>query len=117
MSSILASRPEAYVYAGARDPPTATELEELAKTYPGRIAIVKCVSADAAGNADLAKLIKEKHGRVDTVIANAGASAILSLSMTKSYISVTASKAVARISDTVLKTTVSEFQEHLTVCT
>ncbi len=84
VSSILASRPEAFVYAGARDPPNATELEELAKTYPGRIAIVKCVSADAAGNADLAKLIKEKHGRVDTIIANAGASAILSLSTTKS---------------------------------
>ena len=62
------------MYAGARDPSKATELEELSKEYPGRIAIVKFVSADAKGNAQLAKIIKEKHGRVDTVIANAGAS-------------------------------------------
>ncbi len=82
MSSIVASHPEAFVYAGARDPYNATELEELAKKYAGRIAVVKCVSADAEGNAELAKLIKEKHGRVDTVIANAGASVVLSLSTT-----------------------------------
>lgn len=61
------------MYAGARDPSKATALEELSKKYPGRIAIVKCVAADAAGNAQLAQVIKEKHGRVDTVIANAGA--------------------------------------------
>ena len=79
MGGIVASHPDAFVYAGARDPSSATELEELAKKYPGRIAIVKCVSADAAGNAELAKLIKEKHGRVDTVIANAGASDCLIL--------------------------------------
>ena len=61
------------MYAGARDPSKATELEDLSNKYPGRITIVKCVSADAAGNADLAKIIKERHRRVDTVIANAGA--------------------------------------------
>ena len=36
--------------------------------------IVKCVSADVEGNATLAKEIEERHGHVDTVIANAGMS-------------------------------------------
>ena len=60
------------MYAGAREPAKATQLKELAQKYPGRIAIVKCVSADVEGNAALAKEIEERHGRVDTVIANAG---------------------------------------------
>lgn len=69
----MASRPDVFVYAGVRDPSKASALGDLAKKYPGRIEIVECVAADAAGNAQLAKVIKEKHGRVDTVIANAGA--------------------------------------------
>ena len=57
-----------------RDITKASALEELRQKYPGRIGIVKYVSADAEGNAQLAKEIQAKHGRVDTVIANAGMS-------------------------------------------
>jgi NAD(P)-dependent dehydrogenase (short-subunit alcohol dehydrogenase family) len=41
--------------------------------YPGRVEIVKYVAGDKAGNEAIATQIKAKHGRVDTVIANAGA--------------------------------------------
>ena len=37
---------------------------------------MKCVSADIEGNTALAKEIKNRHGRVDTVIANAGMSLV-----------------------------------------
>ncbi|KAF8182892.1 hypothetical protein BJ912DRAFT_977034, partial [Pholiota molesta] len=56
--------PSAIVYAG---------IKELAGQYPGRIEVVKYVSGDEEGNNAIAALIKEKYGRVDTVIANAGA--------------------------------------------
>lgn len=72
MSRILAAQDNAFVYAAARDPQKATELKSLAEKYPGRIALVKCVSADVEGNSALAKEIEKGHGRVDTVIANAG---------------------------------------------
>ena len=60
------------MYAGAREPEKATALKAIAEKYPSRIAIVKCVSADVEGNSALAKEIETRHGRVDTVIANAG---------------------------------------------
>ncbi|KJA23333.1 hypothetical protein HYPSUDRAFT_201362 [Hypholoma sublateritium FD-334 SS-4] len=91
---IAASRPNAFIYAGVRDPTKAVALEALSNVYPGRIAIVKCVSADAEGNALLAKKIQERHGRVDTVIANA---------------------AIARVVTTVLETPAKELEDHFTV--
>ena len=63
-----------FVYAGVRDVTKASALHELSQKYGGRISIVKYVSGDADGNAQLAKEIQEKHGRLDTVIANAGMS-------------------------------------------
>ena len=72
VSQILALHDDAFVYAGAREPAQATQLKTLEKKYLGRIATVKCVSADVEGNAALAKEIEARHGRVDTVIANAG---------------------------------------------
>lgn len=63
---------DAFVYAGARDPDKATALQELKKKFSGRLEVVKCVSGDTLGNAAVAKEIEERHGRVDTVIANAG---------------------------------------------
>ena len=74
VAHILATHPNAFVYAGVRDITKASALEELRQQYAGRIAIVQCVSADAEGNAQLAKEIRARHGRVDTVIANAGMS-------------------------------------------
>lgn len=40
------------------------------------MAIVECVAADVEGNAALAGEIEKRHGRVDTVVANAGMSLI-----------------------------------------
>ncbi len=60
------------MYAGVRDVTKASALQELSQKHAGRISIVKYVSGDADGNAQLAKEIQEKHGRLDTVIANAG---------------------------------------------
>ena len=65
-----------FVYAGARDPDNASSLRNLETKYPDRLAVVKCVSADVEGNATLAKEIEKRHGRLDTVIANAGTSLV-----------------------------------------
>ncbi|KAF8170562.1 hypothetical protein BJ912DRAFT_933226 [Pholiota molesta] len=69
----VASRdPSAVVYAGARDPSGASQLKALAAKYPGRIEIVKYVAGDKEGNEAIAKEIRRKYGRIDTVIASAG---------------------------------------------
>ncbi|KJA17397.1 hypothetical protein HYPSUDRAFT_46477 [Hypholoma sublateritium FD-334 SS-4] len=94
VGAILAAHADAFVYAAARDPPKASALQALAQKYAGRIAIVKWAAADAADNAHLAQLIKEAHGRVDTVIANA---------------------AIAKLSDTVLNSPAGDFEEQFTV--
>ena len=62
------------MYAGARDPAGASVkgLQALEVTYPGRLEVVKLVSADVEGNKAMAKHIEGRHGRLDTVIANAG---------------------------------------------
>lgn len=52
----------------------ASQLKALAAKYPKRIEVVKYVAGDKEGNDAIAKEIKEKYGRVDTVIANAGKS-------------------------------------------
>lgn len=74
VAQILAMHETAFVYAGARNTESAPELEKLRAKYPGRIVLVKCVSGDSKGNTTLAKEIEARHGRVDTVIANAGKS-------------------------------------------
>ena len=74
VAHIVATHPNAFVYAGVRDITKAAALEELRQKYAGRIAIVQYVSAAIEGNAQLAKEIHARHGRVDTVIANAGMS-------------------------------------------
>lgn len=74
VTHILETHEDAFVYAGARDPDNSIALKDLSQEYPGRISIVKCVYGDSDGNAAMAKEIEERHGRVDTVIANAGMS-------------------------------------------
>ncbi|KAF9482909.1 NAD(P)-binding protein [Pholiota conissans] len=71
VAEIAATDPSAIIYAGGRNPPGATLLVELAARYPGRVVPVKYIAADKEGNEALAKEISAKHGRVDTVIANA----------------------------------------------
>lgn len=72
VNHILEKHENAFVYAATRDPENATVLRKLSSKYPGRISIVKCDYRDTEGIARMAKQIKEGHGRVDTVIANAG---------------------------------------------
>ncbi|KJA13433.1 hypothetical protein HYPSUDRAFT_49834 [Hypholoma sublateritium FD-334 SS-4] len=74
--AVLSAQPDAFVYAGARDPDSdGTEaLNALVRAHPGRLEIVRCISGDEEGNTVLAERIREQHGRVDVVIANAGIS-------------------------------------------
>ncbi|KAF9475362.1 NAD(P)-binding protein [Pholiota conissans] len=69
---IAAKDSTAIIYAGARNPSSASELAQLAAQHPGRIVIVKYISGEKEGNDTIAKEIGDKHGRVDTLIANAG---------------------------------------------
>jgi NAD(P)-dependent dehydrogenase (short-subunit alcohol dehydrogenase family) len=68
----LVQRDNVIVFAGARDPFRADELKALVQEHPGKLHIVKLVSADEAGNKAAVEEIKEKAGRLDVVIANAG---------------------------------------------
>ncbi|KAK4706003.1 hypothetical protein P7C70_g200, partial [Phenoliferia sp. Uapishka_3] len=67
----LVKDPNNLVFAGARDPSTADDLNALAKSLPN-LYIVKLTSADVEDNQAAVKEIQEKAGRLDTVIANAG---------------------------------------------
>jgi NAD(P)-dependent dehydrogenase (short-subunit alcohol dehydrogenase family) len=70
----LARRENVIVFAGARDPSTASALHELQEEHPGKVFLLKLISADEAGNRAAIQEIKEKAGRLDVVIANAGKS-------------------------------------------
>ncbi|KAF9473662.1 NAD(P)-binding protein [Pholiota conissans] len=69
---LITGAARAFIYAGARDRPPA--LEDVASRYLGRVEIVEYVAGDRDGNVALAKKIENQHGRIDTVIANAGIS-------------------------------------------
>ncbi|KAL1714460.1 hypothetical protein EV715DRAFT_295079 [Schizophyllum commune] len=68
----LATRPDAIIFAGARDPARATGLQALARSHPGRFHVVKLTSADKEDNIAAAEEVKRLAGRLDVVIANAG---------------------------------------------
>ncbi|KAF9473672.1 NAD(P)-binding protein [Pholiota conissans] len=72
VAEIAAKDPSAVIYAGGRNPHAVPLLIGLASKYPGRIVPVKYVAGDEEGNKSIASEIFAKHGRVDTVIANAG---------------------------------------------
>lgn len=60
------------MFAGARNPDDAKDLQKLAAERPGKLYIVKLVSSDLKGNEEAISFVKEKAGRLDVVIANAG---------------------------------------------
>ncbi|KAF8172899.1 NAD(P)-binding protein [Pholiota molesta] len=92
---VIASKDQSsIIYAGVRDPSGGAALKELVTKYPGRVEIVKYVAGDKAGNEAIAAEIKAKHGRVDTVIANAG---------------------IANYRGQIHETPVDKFQEHFSV--
>jgi NAD(P)-dependent dehydrogenase (short-subunit alcohol dehydrogenase family) len=68
----LVARENVVVFAGARDPTSATALNTLAKEHHGKLHVIKLVSADEANNRAAVEEIKRIAGRLDVVIANAG---------------------------------------------
>jgi hypothetical protein len=86
VDDIATKDPSAVIYAGARDPTNgAALLIQVAAKYPGRVQVVKYVAGDKEGNDALAKQIAAEHGRLDTVIANAGAISISPCSVICSF--------------------------------
>ncbi|GAA5823371.1 hypothetical protein JCM3770_006843 [Rhodotorula araucariae] len=72
LATIFAKRPNTLVFAGARTPEKADALNALAKETQGRLVVVKLDVHSDEDHAAAAKLVKEKAGKVDVVIANAG---------------------------------------------
>jgi hypothetical protein len=72
----LATRPEAIVFAGARNPSSANELGELAKTQKN-VHVLKLTSCDEADNRAAVAEIKRTAGALHVVIANAGKYALV----------------------------------------
>ncbi|KAI5892419.1 NAD(P)-binding protein [Schizophyllum commune H4-8] len=68
----LAARSDAIVFAGARNPAGATDLQALAQANPDRFHILKLESADKDNNVAAVEEIKRIAGHLDVVIANAG---------------------------------------------
>ncbi|KAJ7604490.1 hypothetical protein FB45DRAFT_956824 [Roridomyces roridus] len=86
----LAKRPNAIIFAGARDP-SAASLKELAAKYPNKVYPVKLVLTDKESNEAAAAYIEKTAGQLDVVIANAG---------------------IAKNFGTVAVAPVSEFRDH-----
>ena len=72
MVQALAGRSNAVVFAGARDPSRATDLNALVKAHPDRVHVLKIISADRENNKAAIEEVKRVAGRLDIVIANAG---------------------------------------------
>jgi NAD(P)-dependent dehydrogenase (short-subunit alcohol dehydrogenase family) len=70
----LAARPNTVIFAGVRSFPLQEDhqLAQLAAKYPEIIFPVKVTSADEEDNKAAAAFVREKAGKVDVVIANAG---------------------------------------------
>jgi NAD(P)-dependent dehydrogenase (short-subunit alcohol dehydrogenase family) len=92
----LAARDNVIVFAGARNPSSATALNELATKHQGKVHVVKLTSADEADNRAAVDEIKKTVGRLDVVIANA---------------------AIGTDCRTVLEATLETMRDHFTVNT
>lgn len=85
--------------------------------YPDRIAIVKCVSADVEGNAALRKEIEKRHGRLDTVIANAGTCLIFDIRSQNYKLRLTVKiEGIYDSANDVSNISVANLEEHFHVC-
>ena len=60
------------VFAGARNPTAAEDLQSLVQQFPGKVHIVKLTSCDKTDNDAAVATIKTIAGRLDIVIACAG---------------------------------------------
>jgi len=68
----LARRDNVIVFAGARNPTAAEDLQSLVQEFPGKVHIVKLTSCDKTDNDAAVANIKTIAGRLDVVIACAG---------------------------------------------
>lgn len=63
ITSQLAARSDAVVFAGVRNPSAADELNALVSTHPGRVHVLKVFSADRKNNDEAMQEIKKVTGR------------------------------------------------------
>jgi len=68
----LAAHDNVVVFAGARNPAAATDLQALKSKYPGKLYPVKLAAANKADNQAAVAEIEKVAGRLDVVLANAG---------------------------------------------
>ena len=68
----LSLREDVVVFAGARNPSAADELQQLSKQLPDKVHVVNLTSGNKANNEAAVTKVKELAGRLDVVIANAG---------------------------------------------
>ncbi|KZO92372.1 NAD(P)-binding protein [Calocera viscosa TUFC12733] len=92
--TVLVARPEVVVFAGARNPAAASDLKSLRSKYPGKLHLVKLISADRSDNVAAIEEIKRVAGKLDVIIANAG---------------------IAKFFGSVLSTPLDEMREHYEV--
>ncbi|WRT66632.1 uncharacterized protein IL334_003591 [Kwoniella shivajii] len=75
----LAANPDNIIFAGARNP-SSKELAAFAAAHPEQVIPIALDSADVPLNKAAAKLIEEKVGKLDVVIANAGMGKVSTMS-------------------------------------
>jgi NAD(P)-dependent dehydrogenase (short-subunit alcohol dehydrogenase family) len=70
----LASGPDTVVFAGVRNTSLDADhpLAQLAAAKPDVVQLVKITSVDKEDNLAAARVVKDKYGKVDVIIANAG---------------------------------------------
>ena len=78
----LASDPNNIVFAGVRNISLAADhaLARLVAENQGAVQLIEISSANKDNNTAAAQLIKEKYGKIDVIIANAGEFPSLSIS-------------------------------------
>lgn len=64
-------QPTAVIFAGARDPSSATELNAFAKEHRN-VHVVELIADDEASNKKAVEEIRKVTDRLDIVVANAG---------------------------------------------
>lgn len=69
--NILERQPNAVIFAGARDPTSAQELNEFASKH-SNIHVIKLIADDEESNKEAVEEIKKVTDRLDVVVANAG---------------------------------------------
>jgi len=106
------------VYAGVRDPANSPTLQTLAASLPqGKVHITKWAAADKQTNDAVADLIRERHGYVDIVIANAGECPFLKF-VAYNLNRLMCLIGVAKSTNTLTsETPIDDFKEMLEVCT